>query len=316
MTIAPNTATTSETSNLSGTPDTRVAGGSVAPAPTGLRIGAARLVVADAQRSIAFYGRVLGLAVQRREAHRVELGIDGRTLLTLDVRPGARPKHASETGLYHVAFLLPDRPALGAFLRNATQLGVPLGHGDHLVSEALYLNDPDGNGLEVYRDRPRSQWQHRPDGQLAMGTSSVDLAGVVAAADAAGITWSGASPEGTTIGHVHLQVDELPAARRIYSDVLGLDVMVDMTGMGALFFGADGYHHHIGSNTWSSRRGPAPGQDTATVRTVELTMRAAARDDVETRARRHGVPLRFDDTALELDDPWGVTLRVSAEDDA
>lgn len=284
--------------------------GTTSAGPT-LRIGAARLVVADAARSIAFYRQVLGLQVLARSSHTVSLGVGGAVLLELDVRPGARPKHASETGLYHVALLLPDRPALGAFLRNASASGIALGHGDHGVSEALYLHDPDGNGLEVYRDRPRSQWRRSPDGQVVMGTAAVDLAGVLAAADAVDLRWTGVAPAATTIGHVHLQVDELPAARRIYRDVLGLDVTADLSSMGALFFGADGYHHHIGSNTWSSRRGPAPGRDTATVRTVEFVVDPAARAAVEHRARAHAVPLRFDDSALELDDPWGVTLRVS-----
>lgn len=279
---------------------------------SGTRIGATRLVVADADRSIAFYTGVLGLTVLRRESGRVDLGVDGGVLVRLDVVAGARPKRAGTTGLYHVALLLPDRPSLGAFLRAAAGRGVPIGHGDHLVSEALYLDDPDGNGIEVYRDRPRGEWAHTPDGQVVMGTGAVDLAGLVAEADVRDLVWDRA-PTGTTVGHVHLQVDDLPAARTLYSDVLGLAVTVDLSSRGALFFGADGYHHHIGSNTWTSRGGPAPGRDTATIRTVDLVVPAAARDAVELRAREHGLAPRATDDALELDDPWGVTLRVTSD---
>jgi len=276
------------------------------------RIGTTRLVVADADRSIPWYAGVLGLTVLRREPRRVDLGLDGRVLVRLDVLPGTRPKPPGTTGLYHVAFLLPDRPSLGAFLRAAAGRGEAIGHGDHLVSEALYLNDPDGNGIEVYRDRPRDEWAHTPDGQVVMGTAAVDLAGLIAEADTRELAW-GRAPAGTTVGHVHLQVDDLPAARTLYSDVLGLAVTVDMSSRGALFFGADGYHHHIGSNTWTSRGGPPPGRDTATIRTVDLVVPAAARDAVERRARAHGLVSRATDDALELDDPWGVTLRVTSD---
>lgn len=281
-------------------------------ATAGTRIGATRLVVADAERSIAWYCGVLGLSVLRRESGRVDLGVEGTVLVRLDVRPGTRPKPAGTTGLYHVALLLPDRPSLGAFLRAAAERGVPIGHGDHLVSEALYLTDPDGNGIEVYRDRPRDGWAHTPDGQVVMGTGAVDLAGLVAEADSHGLSWDRA-PTGTTVGHVHLQVDDLATARRLYSDVLGLAVTADLSRMSALFFGADGYHHHIGSNTWTSRGGPAPGGDTATIRSVDLVVPAADRDAVEHRARAHGLAPRATDDALELDDPWGVTLRVTSD---
>lgn len=279
------------------------------PGPT--RMGPVRLVVADADTSIGFYRDVLGLSVLRREPSLVELGSGGRVLVRLTVAPGTRRKAASTTGLYHVALLLPDRPSLGAFVRSAVERGVPLGSADHLVSEALYLDDPDGNGIEVYRDRPRSQWRSTADGQVVMASRVLDLAGLVAEADAHGASWS-AAPEETAVGHVHLQVDDLPAARRLYGDVLGFDVRADLSPMGALFFGADGYHHHIGSNTWTSRGGPPPGRDTATIRSLDIAVPAAARDAVEARARAAGMAVRATSDAVELDDPWGATVRVTS----
>src|SRR5688500_18968003 len=168
--------------------------------PAALRLGAVRLQVADLERSAAFYRDVLGMRLIEQGPGAASLGAHGddRPLVELRERPGARPARSrGQLGLFHVAYLLPDRAALGRFVRHLAALGVPVGAGDHLVSEALYLADPDGLGIEVYADRPRSTWRRVGD-ELAMTTDPLDLAGLAAAGGAA--PWAG-MPAGTRVGH-------------------------------------------------------------------------------------------------------------------
>lgn len=220
---------------------------------SGIRLGPVRLRVADLGRSREWYGRVLGLrpAGGTGGARRATLVTEGgEPLVTLRERPGARPHPArGRLGLFHFAILLPDRSSLGRFYAHALALGVPLGASDHLVSEALYLSDPDGLGIEVYADRPRADWP-RERGRLAMDTLPLDAASLLTAG--AGEPWEG-MPAGAAIGHLHLHVGDLEAAEAFYSGGLGLTPTV-RGYPGALFLAADGYHHHLGLNTWS---GPA-----------------------------------------------------------
>jgi catechol 2,3-dioxygenase len=268
----------------------------------GTDIGLLSLTVADLDRSLAFYTRAIGFAVIEQAPGRATLGAGNSPLLEPIEVPGAAEWPGAATGLYHFAILVPSREALGKWLRNWLALGLPMpGQGDHLVSEALYLNDPDGNGIEVYRDRPRSEWVW-DGGIVRMATDPVDIRGVLAAGDADGQPFNG-MPEGTRIGHMHLQVGDIPEARRFYHDVLGFDVVAHMPS--ALFLSAGGYHHHIGANTWHSRgRGPA-SEGTAGLRYFTITLPTeAARDEVLARLTAVGLDYEKTPAGTVIHDPW------------
>jgi catechol 2,3-dioxygenase len=207
-----------------------------------------------------------------------------------------------------VAILLPSRLALGQMLRRLLEANYPIGASDHEVSEALYLSDPDDNGLEIYRDRPRETWRHRPDGQLVMGTVRLDFEGILGELHADGGEWNGLL-EGTQIGHMHLQVDDLATAEAFYGGVLGFDMMVRLPG--ALFLSAGGYHHHLGFNTWESAGAPRQPAGTAGLRTFHVLLPdAAALAQVRARIIAAGVPFGEQDGALTVKDPWGHTLEL------
>jgi catechol 2,3-dioxygenase len=221
-------------------------------------IGEVALRVADLERSVRFYTGPFGLGLFDRREGLAVLGADGRPLLRLTERPDARPKPHSATGLYHFAVLLPDRAALGRLFLNLVKYGVPIeGAADHLVSEAIYLRDPDGNGIEIYRDKPRQEWPMAGP-EVRMANAPLDFEGIVAAAGDR--PWEGIAP-GTRIGHVHLQVSDLGQAERFYCQILGFTVM--QRWRGALFVSAGGYHHHIGLNVWASLGGPPAPEDSA-----------------------------------------------------
>lgn len=275
-------------------------------APAATRLGRVRLQVADLERSLDWYGRVLGLRPVDRDATRATLGAAaGPALVELHERPGAAPARG-RLGLYHVALLLPDRASLGAFLKHLAALGERVGAGDHLVSEALYLTDPDGLGFEVYADRPRAQWRVQ-GGELQMDTLAIDAPDLVRAAGDA--VWDG-MPAGTVVGHVHLHVGDLGAAERFYHQGLGLDRMV-WSYPGARFLAAGGYHHHLGLNTWASG-GPAGDGD---ARLLDWTVVLPTPADVAGAAqslRAGGFVVAADGRAA---DPWGTVVRVVAEGD-
>lgn len=225
------------------------------PLPAGLGLGPVELSVADLTRSLEYYTGAVGLAVLARDGRTARLGTGGRTLLVLTEAPGARPAARGTTGLYHLALLVPARADLARFVRHYAALDLRLGQADHLVSEAFYLHDPDGHGIEVYRDRPRDRWTW-DDGRVRMVNDPVDLDGLLAEPGAAE-AWRG-MPDGTVVGHVHLRVADLAASRAYYVDVLGFDVVNDGYP-GALFVSAGGYHHHLGLNVWTSLDGrPGP----------------------------------------------------------
>jgi len=231
----------------------------MAPLPADTHIGRVRLRVGDLERALAFYRGVLGLNVTRDEGSTLRLGAGGggptrsRELLVLEEHPGIarRPARPVTTGLYHVALLVPDRRELGRSLLGLQQAGYPLrGMSDHAVSESLYLDDPDGNGLEIYADRPRSMWPVR-DGVVQMTVDPMDVAGVVAAGRERPEPWIGLSPE-TVVGHVHFTVSGLEPAVAFYRDVIGFDVMMSIPSLVAV--SAGGYHHHLNLNTWAGER--------------------------------------------------------------
>lgn len=271
-------------------------------------IGDLALTVADLDRSIAFYTGPLGFRLLSRSDGGATLGVGDTPLLFLTEIPGVRPWPGNATGLYHFAILLPTRADLGRWLRNWLDHGYPVpGQGDHLVSEALYLSDPDGNGIEIYRDRPRDEWQWE-NGQVRMATLPVDITGLLSLAESEGQPWHG-FPEGTTIGHIHLQVGDIPQAAAFYGDVLGFDLMATMPS--ALFISAGGYHHHIGLNTWHSRgAGPAP-EGTAGLRSFTIDFAdEPARAAVIERVVNAGGEVGWDDATAVIRDPWQNVLRL------
>lgn len=227
----------------------------------GSRIGAVTLRVADLERERRFYAEAIGLSeLPPGDAATGEVASFGapdgeRPLLHLIADPAAPPRPARTTGLFHFAVLVPDRAELARSIARLVRAGWRLtGASDHLVSEAIYLEDPEGNGIEIYRDRPRSEWR-RENGELAMATLPLDLRSVMAELgdDDPGERVAA----GTTIGHIHLNVADLDAAERFYAGELGFEVIV-RGYPGALFVAAGGYHHHLGLNTWNGRGAPAP----------------------------------------------------------
>ncbi len=267
-----------------------------APAETPVGIDAVRLTVRDLAGTAAFYEAALGLARLSGDGTEVALGAGGRAFLHLTADPAARPRDPAAAGLFHTAFLLPARADLGAWVRHAAETGLRLeGASDHLVSEAIYLSDPEGNGIEIYADRPRSTWAG-PDGRLRMATERLDLSALARAASA---PWAGA-PAGTVVGHVHLQVGDAGAAEGFFSGPLGMQIMARYPG--AVFASWGGYHHHLAGNVWNSRGvGPRRGPE---VGLAEVTL-AAAPEAFAALATRLG-----DAAAPATQDPWGTRLRV------
>lgn len=231
-------------------------------------LGPVALVVSDLARALRFYSDTLGLETLQAQGDSVSLGAeDSAPLVVLEEKQGARPKPRHSTGLYHFAILLPSRVDLARILRRFAERRYPLqGAADHGVSEALYLGDPDGNGIEIYSDKSRDLWPWQ-DGQLTMGTEALDVDGLLSLDNG---YWHG-PPRETRIGHVHLHVSDLGQAQSFYCDTLGFD-LIQRYGQSALFVSAGGYHHHIGLNTWAGVGAPPPPQDAVGLRhfTVHL----------------------------------------------
>jgi catechol 2,3-dioxygenase len=216
-------------------------------------IGAVRLTVADLERAVEYYERAIGLRVLARDGDLVRLGVDA-PLVELAGDPDAPPAPPGSTGLFHLAILVPSRPELARAVRRVVDAGERFtGASDHLVSEAVYLRDPEGNGIEIYYDRPRAEWTWKGD-EVEMATLALDLRGVLTELPAGA---DGGMPAGTIVGHVHLQVSDLGPTEAFYAGELGFDVTT-RSYPGALFLSRGGYHHHIGANTWVSRGGAAP----------------------------------------------------------
>ena len=215
-------------------------------------IGRVALKVANLEKMTRFYQEVIGLQVLEQSAIQSTLGVDNTVLLELHKVQEPLPL-TPKTGLYHVDFLLPTRKDLGKALRHYLTIEAPLiGASDHGYSEAIYLNDPEGNGIEVYRDKPQSEWDIRTDGEIVGVTLEMDAEAVIAASDGAGDGF----PAGTTVGHVHLKVADLMQTEKFYTEVLGLSLKNNF-GNQAKFFAAGDYHHHIGSNIWLGKKIPA-----------------------------------------------------------
>ncbi|HEX8671384.1 MAG TPA: VOC family protein [Longimicrobium sp.] len=278
--------------------------------PDSTALGPVRLQIADLERSLAFYEGVLGLRVVERDGSGAALATHGdeRVLVELNERPGARPAgRGGRLGLYHYAILLPDRASLGRLVRHMAEAGVRAGAGDHLVSEAFYINDPDGLGIEVYADRPRETWR-RKGRELMMSTDPVDVQDLLRAAG--GEPWTG-MPAGTVMGHVHLHVGDLEQAAAFFSEAIGFD-RITWSYPGALFMSAGGYHHHLGTNTWAGP-GARPSDD-GDARLLEWTIELPDAESVHEVARSladAGYPVDVgSEGEITTRDPWGTGLRL------
>jgi len=270
--------------------------------PATLRLGPVQLTVTDLDRSAAFYQDSLGLQLHRREDPVAALGAGEDDLVVLHEEPGARPagRHA---GLFHLALLHPSREELARALQRLAVAGTAIsGASDHGVSEAIYLSDPDGNGIELYADRPREAWPPPSGGErVGMFTHPLDLESLLATA-------GGPEPPrhagaGLAMGHVHLHVGDIAAANAFYAGVLGFEPMA--TYPGALFLAAGGYHHHLGVNTWAGEGvGPAPP---ATVGLREWTILLDADSLAALRARVAAAGVGDGDVLV---DPWGIRVRA------
>lgn len=259
-------------------------------ATTPVSIGEVGLKARDADKLAAFYTAIVGLEVMSRDDGMIRLGAGGRPLLSIEEDRQARPDDAREAGLFHTAFLLPDRASLARWVRFAAAAGLALeGASDHLVSEAVYLSDPEGNGIEIYADRPRAEWQW-DGGNIAMKTLPLDHRALLSVLGDNDAGWCGA-PEGTVIGHIHLRVGDARAAEAWWNEVLGLETMARY-GAAAVFLASGGYHHHVGANAWRSAGAGRRDPGRAGLAWVRL---------IDTRSDKEKV----------LHDPWGTEIRVA-----
>lgn len=278
--------------------------------PDATHLGAVELLVSDLTRSLDFYERILGLTAIARDDRSAALAPPGslQPLIRLQSHPdvrstGGRPR----LGLYHFALLLPDRPSLGRFLSHVATTRVAMASADHAVSEALYLQDPDGLGIEVYRDRPRSEWRVQGD-ELYMTTERLDLRGLSEAGR--GLEFNGL-PVGTVLGHMHLHVGALEAADAFYHRALGFDRMV-WSYPGALFLSAGGYHHHLGTNIWAGTAPPRAANEPGVLHWDIVLPTAADVDAAAQSLIASGAHVTQDGTSWVATDPWGTTLRLTA----
>jgi catechol 2,3-dioxygenase len=274
--------------------------------PPQTHIGYAHLTTANLARSLNFYTDKLGFQQIGHSDDVVTLSADGHTPhILLTEHPDWKAKPARSTGLYHVAIRLPNRQALARTFKRLVNVKYPFGgFSDHLVSEALYLNDPDGNGLELYRDRPRDEWKY-VDGRVQMSLEALDFEKLLGEAD--DTAWTGIDPA-TDIGHIHLHIADLEQAKAFYVDLLGFELSVDWKSQGVIFVAAGGYHHHIGLNIWGGTQ-PQPPQ-TLGLQCFSINVPDAATLD-HLCERLHAAAVKVEkqaDDSLLIHDPVGNAL--------
>lgn len=238
--------------------------------PAGTQVGQVHLQIPDLKRALSFYADLLGFKTVDNGGGKVVLSANGQKPghIALTELPNARPRPPRTTGLFHVAIRFPNRVSLAQALQRLISQRYPLqGFADHAVSEAIYLADPDGNGVELYTDRPRNEWPIK-NGRVEMVTEALDVEGLLQEISGDDKPWDGIDP-GTDIGHVHLRVSDLAKARRFYHEILGLDITQE-NYPGALFLAAGGYHHHLGLNIWGGRNIPSPPADAVGLQSFSL----------------------------------------------
>lgn len=268
-----------------------------------MQIGMVTLNVRQLDTVADYYRHLLGLADLGRDGNTVRLGVGDKPLLELRGNESFGQRDPRSAGLFHTAFLMPDRESLASWLRHVASERIPVdGASDHLVSEALYLHDPEGNGIEVYRDRPRSEWDVNGK-TIAMSTEHLDIPDLLDLAPEK--SWEGA-PDGLFVGHMHLQVGDNSTAEPFYSGVLGTDITTHYPG--ATFYGAGGYHHQLATNIWSSRgAGPIPADRTGLVG-FELIL--------DTDQQRSDILARAQSNQTTIADPWGLAISLNVEQEA
>jgi catechol 2,3-dioxygenase len=275
-------------------------------------IGAVALSVANMARAVSFYQGVLGLkqiSDSTNNNGEVALGVSGQTLLTLTEKPGAIRQPAYSTGLYHVAILLPSRVDLARLIRHLGEVEYPLsGYADHLVSEAFYLDDPDGNGLELYRDRPRDQWRWVGD-TVQMASDPIDFNSFFAEVEGDNRKWEN-MPAETKVGHIHLRVSDIRKTEVFYRGVVGFDVIAHWNS--AVFLSAGRYHHHIGANTWQSRGAQPPPENSVGLRHFTILVPdTGALDSIVARLISANVDHKQQDNTILVSDPSQNRIMIS-----
>ena len=275
---------------------------------TPMRIGMVTLRVLDPDLVAAFYRDAIGLTVMQRTATGASLGSGGVALLELERHEQARPESPRAAGLYHTALLMPTRKDLARWMVHAAAKRIPLtGFADHRVSESVYLDDPEGNGIEVYADRAPELWQWN-SGSVTMGVDRLDIDDLLTLTDSRASDYASA-PDGMRIGHVHLRVGDLKRADSFYGDTIGLDSTRRLNG--ASFLSSGRYHHHLGMNVWQSSG--AGQRDDATTGLAWFSLEIEAEDILlAQRERLHqagakAVPLT---NGIETVDPWGTRVRL------
>lgn len=268
-------------------------------------VGEVSIKVKNLDDSITFYENIIGLKVLEKSDRKAILTADGKTpLLKLEQPEDVIAKPQRTAGLYHFAILLPSRADLAVFLRHLIETRYPLGAADHYVSEALYLNDPDGNGIEVYRDRPADEWTWKND-LVDMATVQLDAQGILAESDA---EWTGL-PAGTIMGHIHLHVSDLKKAEEFYTKGLGFDVVSYYPQ--AVFLSSGGYHHHVGINTWQGAGAPTPPPNSVGLNWYTIVYPDdAAREGVIKRLQELGAPVKAEADYYLTSDQAGNQIRL------
>lgn len=272
-------------------------------------VGEVGLKVLDLKEMIRFYKEIIGFEVLKETENAAVLGAGGQALLKLEAGNGIIPKNQRYAGLYHFAILLPDRKELGKMLLHLHNNGVGIGSSDHLVSEALYLSDPEGNGIEIYRDREPEEWDWNGS-QVVMAVDPVDAAGLVQAAEASGEVFQGL-PAGTVMGHIHLHVSDLVKAKDFYVNGLGFEVVSSLGGQ-ALFLADQKYHHHIGLNVWNGIGIPALPENAAGLGYYTLVLEnEEKRKATVSQLRDFGAEVEMQGDLVEVKDPAGNTIRLT-----
>jgi len=268
-------------------------------------VGEVNIKVKNLDNAVTFYQNIMGFQVLEQTEGKAVLTTDGKTpLLTLEQPADVIPKEGKMSGLYHFAILLPSRADLSVFLRHLLQTGYPLGAADHYVSEALYLNDPDGNGIEVYRDRPSFEWTWK-NNLVEMATEQLDAEGILAESDA---EWNGL-PSGTVMGHIHLHVGDLQKAEEFYTKGLGFDVVSYYPQ--AAFLSTGGYHHHIAINTWQGVGAPTPPKNSVGLNWYTLVFpNETERENVIKQLKQLGAPVKKETDFYVTSDPSGNQIRL------
>lgn len=272
-------------------------------------LGAVKLKISNLARSILFYEQIIGLKTLAQTETTAKLTADGSTVLleleqVNEPYTGARRGH---TGLYHFAILLPNRQELSRILRHFINKQIAIGQADHLVSEALYLSDPDQNGIEIYRDRPRSEWKYDQNNMVKMASDPIDWESLLA--ESADEPFTGLSAD-SIMGHVHLHVSSLEKAKQYYIDVLGFSIELDWSMNGALFTGAGRYHHHIGLNIWNGRGGtPMPANATGIEYYTICLASVEELQHVAARLENAGYKVEHNAKSMYTIDPFGIGIQ-------